>query len=159
MDTILFILLAVGFVIGYLIGAVRQFILLVAFVTGFIVSCLFYQQLGEVLNVFLSMPSLSKVLAFVLLWCLVLITAKIVSSLLSSVLNSLPAIGFLNHVLGGILGVANSALVLGAFIWLLLSLNMIKEETVQRSQLCLDLKAFPELVYNTLKDPSQEPFL
>lgn len=155
MDIILIILLTVGFICGCIVGAVKQFILLVAFITGFIVASLFYEQFGEVLDVFLSMPSLSKVFAFVILWCIVLIIAKIVSSLLSSVLNSLPAIGFLNHLLGGILGVANTAILLGAFIWLFLSLDLMKEETVQKSQLCLDLKAFPEFVYNTLNGSSK----
>lgn len=159
LDIILLVLLGVGFVCGYVIGAVKQAIILVAFVIGFIVACLFYHQLGEVLDTFLSIPSLSQIFAFVILWCIVLIIAKIVASLLSTVLNSLPAIGFLNHMLGGILGVANSALVLGAFIWLFLSLDIIKEEMVQRSQLRSDLKAFPEYVYNKLKGSSGESAL
>lgn len=151
MDILLLIILAVGFIVGLNMGAVKQIFSFLAFAIGFVVACLFYQQLGGMLDGILSMPSFSKALAFVLLWCLVLIIAKLVASLLSSVLNKLPVIGIANRLLGGILGVAKYAFVLGAFIWLFSSVHLIKEETMQSSRLCLPLKALPESVYNILK--------
>ena len=155
MDILLLILLGVGFVSGLASGAVKQLVSLVAFVAGFVIACLYYQPLADVLAGFLNFPSFCRVVAFVLLWIVVPVIAKLVASLLSTVLNSLPALGLLNRLLGGILCMAKYALVLGTLIWFFSSAKLLKEETMQESRLCRPLKALPEFVYNTLKAHSQ----
>lgn len=94
------------------------------------------------------MPGLCKVLAFVLLWVVIPIIAKLIASMLTSFLDDLFAMGLLNRLLGGFIGVTKYALVLGAFIWLFSSMNLIKEETMEESKLCKPLKALPEFIYN-----------
>ncbi|MBO4550871.1 MAG: CvpA family protein [Bacteroidaceae bacterium] len=150
MDILLLILLGVGFISGLFSGAVKQVISLVAFVAGFVIACLYYQELADVLTRFLNFPTLCKVLAFVLLLVIVPIVANLIASLLTSVLNWMPVIGLLNRVLGGILCMVKYALILGTFIWFFSFTNLLKEETMQKSKLCKPLKALPELVYNTL---------
>ena len=150
MDILLLILLAVGFVTGLFSGAVKQLISLIAFVAGYVIACLYYQQLGEWLSRFLSMTSLCNVLAFILIWCIVPIVANLIASLITKVLNWLPVLGIVNRLLGGVFGLAKYALILGAFIWLFSSMNLIKEEMMQESRLAGPLKAFPEFVYNIL---------
>lgn len=149
------IILAVGFVSGLVSGAVKQVISLVAFVAGFVIACLYYQRLGEVLGNICPLPTLCNIVAFGLLWAIVPIVARLAGSLLTSLMDGLLGMGLLNRLLGGILGVAKYALVLGAFIWLFSYMNLIKEETMQESKLCKPLKALPEYLYNTLKAPSQ----
>lgn len=155
MDILLLILLGVGFVSGLFSGAVKQVISLAAFVLGFVIACLFYQELADVLTGFLNFPTFCKVLAFVLLWVIVPIVANLIASLITSVVNWIPVIGLLNRLLGGILCTMKYALILGAFIWLFSSMNLLKEETMQKSKLCRPLKAVPEFVYKLLKAPSQ----
>ena len=150
MDILLLILLGVGFISGLFSGAVKQVISLVAFVAGFVIACLYYQELADVLTRFLNFPTFCKVLAFVLLLVIVPIVANLIASLLTSVLNWMPVIGLLNRVLGGILCMVKYALILGTFIWFFSSINLLKEETMQKSKLCKPLKALPEFVYNTL---------
>ena len=150
MDILLLILLGVGFISGLFSGAVKQVISLVAFVAGFVIACLYYQELADVLTRFLNFTTLCKVLAFVLLLVIVPIVANLIASLLTSVLNWMPVIGLLNRVLGGILCMVKYALILGTFIWFFSSINLLKEETMQKSKLCKPLKALPEFVYNTL---------
>jgi len=153
-DILLLILLAVGFVSGLVSGAVKQIVSLAAFVGGFAIASLYYQQLGEVLAGVLPMPVFCRVVAFVLLWVIVPIVARLAGALLTSLLDGLFAMGLLNRLLGGIFGTAKYALVLGAFVWLFSSANLIKEETLQESKLCRPLKAIPEYVYNALKAPT-----
>lgn len=153
LDILLLVLLAVGFVTGLFSGAIKQLISLVAFVVGFIIACLYYQKLAIVLGNLLPMPVVCKVVAFLLLWLIVPIVAQLIGSLLTSLMDKLFAMGVLNRLLGGILGIAKYALVLGALIWFFSSTNMIKEETMQESKLCRPLKAMPKYVYNTLKAP------
>ena len=150
MDILLLILLGVGFISGLFSGAVKQVISLVAFVAGFVIACLYDQELADVLTRFLNFPTLCKVLAFVLLLVIVPIVANLIASLLTSVLNWMPVIGLLNRVLGGILCMVKYALILGTFIWFFSFTNLLKEETMQKSKLCKSLKALPEFVYNTL---------
>ena len=150
MDILLLILLAVGFISGLFSGAVKQLISLAAFAAGFVIACLYYQRLADVLTGFLTFPTFCKVVAFALLWVIVPIIANIIASLLTSVLNWVPVLGLVNRLLGGVLGLAKYALVLGALIWLFSSANLIKETTRQESRLCKPLKALPELIYNTL---------
>ena len=157
-DILLLILLGVGFVMGLISGAIKHLISLVAFVLGFIIACLYYQRLGEVLSDFhVTMPALSKVLAFFLLWVIVPIVAELVSKLLTSLLDKLFALGLFNRLLGGILSLAKFSLVLGVLIWFFSSTKMLKEETMQESRLCRPLKAVPEYVYHLLK-ASPNPF-
>lgn len=148
MDILLLIILAVGFISGLFSGAVKQVISLAAFLIGFVVACLYYQRLADVMTDFLSMAALCKVVAFVLLWVVVPIAVKVIASLLTSVLNFVPVLGLLNRLLGGLLGMVKYSLVLGALIWLFASTNLIKEETMQKSKLAGPLKALPELLYN-----------
>lgn len=153
-DIILLVLLGFGFVSGLFSGVVKQIISLVAFVGGFVIACLYYQRLAEVMESVVAMPVVCQVVAFLLLWVIVPIMAKLVASLLTSVLDKLIVMGLLNRLLGGIFCMAKYALVLGAFVWLFSSMNLIKEETLQESRLCKPLKALPEYLYNTLKAPS-----
>ena len=153
MDILLLILLAVGFINGLFSGAVKQIISLVAFVIGFVVACLYYQQLAVMLDGILSMPKLCRVAAFVLLLVVVPIIIKTVGDWVSSFVDELPGIGFLNRLLGGFVGLVKYALVLGSLIWLFSSMNLIPKETLQKSRLCAPLKALPEYVYNTLLSP------
>lgn len=148
MDILLLIILAVGFISGLFSGAIKQVISLAAFLIGFVVACLYYQRLADVMTDFLSMAALCKVVAFVLLWVVVPIAVKVIASLLTSVLNFVPVLGLLNRLLGGLLGMVKYSLVLGALIWLFASTNLIKEETMQKSKLAGPLKALPELLYN-----------
>ena len=146
MDILLLILLAVGFVTGLVSGAIKQLISLVAFVMGLVVAALYYQQLGEVLSRAVPVPVFCQVAAFLLLWVIVPIVAKMVSYLLTSLLDKLFVMGLLNRLLGGILGLAKYALVLGALIWLFSATSLIREETMQESKLCKPLKAVPEYI-------------
>lgn len=148
MDILLLIILAVGFISGLFSGAIKQVISLAAFLIGFVVACLYYQRLADVMTDFLSMAALCKVVAFVLLWVVVPIAVKVIASLLTSVLNFVPVLGLLNRLLGGLLGMVKYSLVLGALIWLFASTNLIKEETMQKSKLARPIKALPELLYN-----------
>ena len=148
MDILLLIILAVGFISGLFSGAIKQVISLAAFLIGFVVACLYYQRLADVMTDFLSMAALCKVVAFVLLWVVVPIAVKVIASLLTSVLNFVPVLGLLNRLLGGLLGMVKYSLVLGALIWLFASTNLIKEETMQKWKLAGPLKALPELLYN-----------
>ena len=154
-DILLLVLLGVGLVTGLISGAVKQIISLAAFVLGYVIACLYYQQLAVVLGNVLPMPVICKAVAFLSLWIIVPIIAQLISSILTSLLDKLFAIGLLNRLLGGILGVAKYALVLGALIWFFSSTNMLKEETMQESKLCKPLKAIPEFVYNSLKTSPQ----
>ena len=150
MDILLLILLAVGFISGLFSGAVKQVISLVAFVAGFLLACIYYQTLGDILTSVLNFPTFCKTVAFVLLWVIVPIVASLIASLITSMLNILPVVGMLNRLLGGLLCLAKYALILGALIWLFSSAKLLKEETMQQSKLCLPLKVLPELVYNAL---------
>ena len=156
-DILLLVVLAVGFVTGLISGAVKQLISFAAFVAGFVIACLYYQEVGEKLCSVLSMPTLCKVVAFFLLWAIVPIVAGLISKLLTSLLDKLFVVGLLNRLLGGTLGVAKYALVLGALIYFFSSLNILKEETLQKSRLCGPLKVVPEYVFNLLKTTPNLP--
>jgi len=156
-DILLLVILAVGFVSGLVSGAVKQVISLAAFVAGFVIACLYYQDLGAVLGSVMPMPAFCQVVAFLLLWVIVPIVARLLGALLTSLLDGLLAMGFVNRLLGGVLGAAKYALVLGAFIWLFSSLDLLSEETMQESKLCLPLKALPEYLYKVLKPVEELP--
>ena len=151
-DILLLVLLGVGFVSGLISGAVKQVISLAAFVGGFVVACLYYEELAAVMAGLVQMPALCPAVSFLLLWAIVPLVARLVSALLTSLLDELLVMGMLNRLLGGILGVAKYALVLGALIWFFSSAGMLKEETMRQSRLCVPLKAVPEFIYNCLSD-------
>ena len=151
MDIILLLLLAVGFISGLISGAAKQLISLVAFVMGFVIACLYYQRLAEAMGDFLPMPVVCQVFAFLLLWVIVPLMAKMAGNLLTSLLDKLFVAGLLNRLLGGLLGLFTYALILGTLISLFSTTDLITEETMQESKLCRPLKAVPEYVINLLK--------
>lgn len=137
---------------GLISGAVKQIISLTAFVVGFLVACLYCQEVGNILANALQMPDVCRVVAFVLLWIIVILVARLAGALLTSLLDKLLAMGILNRLLGGILSTAKFALVLGTIIWFFSNLNLISPETMQASQLSRPLKAMPEYVYNVIRN-------
>lgn len=156
MDILLLVLLAVGFVSGLISGAVKQIISLAAFVVGFVAACFFCQELGNVLAGMVPMPDVCRVVAFAMIWIIVILLARLVAALLTSLLDKVLAMGLLNRLLGGILCTAKFALVLGAFIWLFAAMNLLSEETMQTSQLCRPLKVLPEYIYNVIRNNAPE---
>ena len=100
MDILLLVLLAVGFVSGLFSGAVKQIISLAAFVAGFVLACLYYQALGDILTNFLNFPTFCKIAAFVLLCVVVPILASLIASLVTKMLNFIPVLGTLNRLPG-----------------------------------------------------------
>ena len=101
MDILLLALLAVGFVLGLISGAVKQIVSLAALVLGFAVASLYSQELSNVLADALPMPDVCRIVAFVLLWVIVILVARLAGALLTSLLDKVLAIGMLNRLLGG----------------------------------------------------------
>ena len=79
-------LLAVGFVLGLMSGAVKQIVSLAALVLGFAVASLYSQELSNVLADALPMPDVCRIVAFVLLWVIVILVARLAGALLTFII-------------------------------------------------------------------------
>lgn len=149
-DILLLIILGVGFIMGLITGAAKQVISLAAFLGGFFIAGLYYQELGAKLSGVIPSATFCSVVAYLLLLVAVPIVANLIASLLTKAMDILVVPGLMNRLLGGVLGLAKYALVLGALIWLLSSLKLLSNEIVSNSRLYQPLKALPELVYRHL---------
>lgn len=115
-DIILLAIIALGVVRGFLRGLVRQLASLVGLVAGLLIARALYASVGEYLSVQIGTSvKVSQVIAFFLIWIAVPLLLSVVAFLLTKALQIIQ-LGFLNRLLGALLGGLKYALVLSLML-------------------------------------------
>lgn len=149
-DWILIVLWVLGTLKGWARGMVRQAVSIVGIILGFLLAKAFCSVLGATLAPESEHPSLVSGACFVLIWLGVPIALGLVGELMSTVLDKLCILGMLNKVCGALIGFLKYAFVLGALVWVLSSVGIVSEATMQRSRFCAPLREIPVDVYKIL---------
>ena len=150
-DWVLLVLLLIGALKGWHLGAIRQVVSLLAFFIGLMVAKAFYLVLGDTLSPHLSNnTALSNTVAFILIWIAVPIVLGLIGELFSKVLGKLMVLGTTNRLLGAGIGILKYVVILGAFIWVFATTGILSKQTLDSSTLCKPMKAIPETIYTML---------
>ncbi len=153
LDILLFIILALSLIWGVIKGFVRQVVGIAAVVAGLILAGMHYPNLSRLLSRANLAEPWADLVAFLLIFISVLIAGALISFLLSKLMRG--PLRFINHVLGGALGVIKGVLICGVLVIALLVFPVDKP-TLMRSSLapsCYWLtKGMIELIPQELKD-------
>ncbi|MCX8009866.1 MAG: CvpA family protein [Ignavibacteria bacterium] len=132
-DIIIIILIAVGFIAGFRDGLIKKVFSLAGLIIGIFLAITFSSKFSEfIVSIFNIDSSLGIVVSFILIIILTSIAAKLISNILKprdTVLN------LTNRILGGGLGILQTALIISALLIFLSYFNLPAKEERQKSKL------------------------
>lgn len=136
-NLIIIILLLFGFLIGLRRGFILQLFHLLGFIVAFIVSTMYYDKISPYLELWIPYPELSgdgswaiffeslplksgfyNAISFAVIFFLTKIILQIIANMLDFVSN-IPVVGFVNRILGSILGFLENYLILFILLYIL----------------------------------------
>ena len=115
-DIIIAVLLVIGFISGLRDGLVKQVAGLAGLIGGLLLGRTFYMPLGEwIAQTFSISSEAAHITAFITILVIVPLLFSLVGWLVSKILSVI-CLGWINRLLGGLVGVLKFALLVGVFI-------------------------------------------
>lgn len=102
-------------------GFVRGFIGTLAWLAGLLIGTWlagqFYVQVGVWLDQWIHQQALSAMISFVGVLVLSMALIGIIFAVANKMFNMIPVIGYINHILGGVVGLVEAVLLIGIIFW------------------------------------------
>ena len=161
-DWIIIAVVAVGTVLGFAKGALRQVATLVGLVAGLLLARALYITVGERMAVELgTSATMAQIIAFFLIWILVPIGLLWVASLLTRVLE-IVHLGILNRLAGAVLGGIKYVLLASLAIQLVEFVDpkdqLVSQELKKTSLLYYQMEEVGDTYIPTIKNMTKELF-
>ena len=159
LDIVLFIVIGVTLIFGIIKGLARQVIGILAVIVGLILALVYYPYIAYLFGRMISSQVLSHFLGFISIFLAVLCLGWIVSWLVSKVIKG--PFKFINHILGGGLGLIKGILVCGVLVFALLvfPVNVKALENSFLAPYCLKMtKVVIGLIPQELKENFKEAY-
>ncbi len=159
LDIVLFIIIVVSLVLGIIKGLARQVIGLTAVLLGLVLALVYYPYISQLYLRWIESHVLCHFLGFISIFIAVLCLGWIVSWLISKIIKG--PIKFINHVLGGGLGVLKGVLICGILVFAMLvfpvNVQALKDSSL--APYCLGMtKLVAKVVPQELKDTFKETY-
>ena len=129
-DILFLTIIAVSLILGLIRGLMRMLIGVASVVAGFIIAALYYRPVSTLFNRLFSAEIWRQLVAFVLIFVIVLIVGGLVSFLLSKIIKG--PLRLADRILGGGLGVVSGVLICGVLVIAQLAFPVDKQ-ALQRS--------------------------
>lgn len=159
LDIVLLAILLITVILGIIKGLIRQLIGLLTVVIGLILAIYNYSYVGQIYCRLISSPALCNLLGFFTIFVIVLGLGWLTAALLSKLAKG--PLKFLNHALGGFLGLCKGILVAGVVVFAFLMFP-VNKEVLKESQLapyCLKMtKAIYYLIPQSLKQEFKKAY-
>jgi membrane protein required for colicin V production len=114
LDIVIIIALILFVISGIVSGLIKAVFSLAGLILGIFLAGRYYVQLSGIFG-FISNDSAAKIVAFIIIFLVVLIIATILGIIFTKIVSNL-MLGWLNRLLGGIFGVFEGALFIGAIL-------------------------------------------
>jgi membrane protein required for colicin V production len=155
-DIIIVIILAIGLFKGLANGFVRGLFGLAAIVLGIMVAAAHYEQVTEVLFTRLQIdPQGQAILGFLLVFVVVMILVTVVGRIISKALK-LAALGWIDRLAGGLLGLVMSCLFVGVLLLLVVMAGLETNSGVARSTVAPSVISVMDTVVAFAPDSARE---
>lgn len=125
LDIILIVILLMTLVLGLIKGLVRQIIGIVAVIAGLIFAANYYPRISNLFQRFLSSVLVSNFIGFLLIFAVALLAGWLLGLLFSKLMKG--PLAFINHVLGGVIGLVKGVLICGVLVFALLVFEVQKD--------------------------------
>ena len=169
-DILILILIGTGILLGLIKGALKQLAGLLGLVVGLLAAKALYAAVAqEVFSRVTDNMTVAQVLSFIAIWIVVPLLFLAVASLLTKLLDAI-TLGWINRLLGGVLGGVVHALLVSLVICVLEAVDtkddLISRQQKQKSALYYRMeplaglffpaaKEFTEQIYNEINDATQ----
>ena len=162
-DIVILVIVGASAVVGFAKGAIRQLAAVAGLIAGLIAARTLYASLAEKLCPTLTDSlTVAQTLSFVLIWIVVSLVFMLVARLLTR-LADIVCLGWLNRLLGGALGAAQSLLVIALLVGVLEYIDgsnrVIGREQKQASLLYYPMNALAGTFLPMAKDITQQYLL
>ena len=159
-DIIILILIGLGVIQGLMKGSIKVLGSIVGFVAGLLLARALFGTVAEQLAPALGTSiTVAQILAFVLIWVAVPIGCSLVASLLTKALNVVH-LGWLNRLVGALLGAVKVMLLIGLGIYVLEYIDpkseMVSKTTKRSSLLYSPMKEFVDQCLPMMKDVTDD---
>jgi membrane protein required for colicin V production len=159
LDIVLLIIIVVSLVLGVIKGLMRQVIGLAAVLLGLVLALVYYPYVSQLYLRWIESQVLSHFLGFITVFIAVLCLGWLISWLISKIIKG--PIKFINHVLGGGLGLLKGVLICGILVFALLAFP-VSVQALRNSFLapyCLGMtKLVAKVIPQELKDTFKETY-
>ncbi|MCK4931660.1 MAG: CvpA family protein [Candidatus Aminicenantes bacterium] len=159
LDIVLFIIIVGSLVLGIIKGLMRQVIGLAAVLLGLVLALVYYPYVSQLYLQWIESQVLSHFLGFITIFIAVLCLGWLISWLISKIIKG--PIKFINHVLGGGLGLLKGVLICGILVFALLVFP-VSVQALRNSFLapyCLGMtKLVAKVIPQELKDTFKETY-
>ncbi len=125
LDIAVIIILLVTLILGLIKGLVRQVIGIAAVIIGLILAVRYYHQVSAVFGRAFASERWASFVAFALIFIVVLVLGGLISYLVCKLLCG--PLRFIDHLLGGALGLIQGILICGVIVFALLAFPVNKE--------------------------------
>ncbi|MDR0973530.1 MAG: CvpA family protein [Prevotellaceae bacterium] len=156
LDYVIIGIVVIGAIRGCLKGFLRELATVIGLIVGFVVARTLYLSLAEKLAPALEdSMTFAQVISFIAIWVLVPLLCMLLASLITHALEAI-GLGFINRLLGIILGATTWIIILGALANVLDYLDtgnvLLSETTKQESYLYVPLKTLFESWFPVAKE-------
>jgi membrane protein required for colicin V production len=159
LDIVLLIIIVGSLVLGVIKGLMRQVIGLAAVLLGLVLALVYYPYVSQLYLQWIESQVLSHFLGFITIFIAVLCLGWLISWLISKIIKG--PIKFINHVLGGGLGLLKGVLICGILVFALLVFP-VSVQALRNSFLapyCLGMtKLVAKVIPQELKDTFKETY-
>ena len=155
-DIIILVLIGVGVIQGLMKGFLKQLAIIVGLIAGLLIARALFGVVAEHLAVTVGTSvTIAQILSFILIWILVPLLCILVASVLTKAMDAIK-IGWINRLLGALLGAIKVMLLIGMVIHVLEYLDpkseIISETKKEASALYNPVKEFTKVFFPVLKD-------
>lgn len=160
LDIIILIVIGAGTVLGFTKGFLKQLVSLTGLVAGLLAARALYVPLAEKLcPAVTESMSVAQAISFVAIWIAVPLGFSFIASLLTRTLEAV-SLGWINHLLGAVLGALKFTLLVGLLISVIDFIDMdshfLNGTKKQESVLYYPVKSFAGLFFPAIKNVAQQ---
>ncbi len=159
-DILILIVMGIGLVLGFMKGFFKQLASIVGIIAGLLVARALFGMVGERLAPEIGTSvTVAQIISFVVIWVAVPFVLYLIATLLTKILSAIH-LGFVNRLLGGLLGVAISVLWIGVFIQVLQYVDpnseLVSANKKEVSLLYTPIEELSELFFPAIKQVTEQ---
>ncbi len=114
LDIVVLVIMIISILVGLKIGLIKALLSLAGSIVGVILAGHYYVPLSELLS-FIPQTSLAKIVAFAIIFIVVMVVASVLAVLLKWAVSAM-MLGWVNHLGGAIFGLVMGAIFCGALL-------------------------------------------
>jgi len=156
-DVAIAIILIIGLFSGLAKGFVRGLFGLVALVLGIMIAAGTYERVSTGVLAFIPGDRAPEVLSFVLIFLVVVLAIGLLGRIISKALK-LAALGWLDRLLGGLLGVGMASIVVGLLLLVAVMAGFQDQKMLKESRLAPSVLRLTDVIVTFVPEDARERF-